>query len=535
MSVIVNSIPTSIVDTQVFCPNDDHNVSYPQVTPETSEIAGQECINLHNDEKPSQEQIEHHVVSREYHDLNAKLFLDTISRRGRIVNFSDKLYIRYHDQNVFQEYTDVIPKEIASFVANAVIKSRNGYEKAPFNRNFRAELRSAIFDDGSIYITDCQQKSKWLCNEPASCKFEHLVFFKNCIYNHITGTVIQNDGNWFNTSVMDVEYHPEKRYETPLFNQLCWNAAGCDQESVDTLLEILGLAMMGDTSYQKMFVIKGNSGTGKGCLMRLMGAIMNDQYAGITKESFGETFGLSIFDEKKFVVFNDIQIDTKAGKSMVDVMKNIIGRDPVTFRQMYKSPTSKVLDANIALCCNTTPTFPDGSDAFIGRIIAIKSDGKNMRGTIGADNFEERLVAEKEGVVHKLLEALKRLRKRGYIVQPKKGQDVIDEMTAFGNPVASYIDEVFAIEGNHRRKYNDMYAHYVMWCKTSGIGQFARKKFVELLSNWAMKHPETRFDKNHSSISGLILKNEFSHEYYHAIQKRNIETCGNTRGNPEPE
>ena len=104
-------------------------------------------------------------------------------------------------------------------------------------------------------------------------------------------SIIPATPRFFTTVATDFSFEPdapEPKEWLRFLNEL-W---GEDQQSIDTLQEIFGYLLTGDTRYQKIFALFGPPRSGKGTIARVLRRLVGDgNVAGPTLSGFASNFG----------------------------------------------------------------------------------------------------------------------------------------------------------------------------------------------------------------------------------------------------
>ena len=84
---------------------------------------------------------------------------------------------------------------------------------------------------------------------------------------------------------------------------------GRRRETIETLQELFGYLVIGDTSQQKMFLVVGPKRSGKGTIARVLKGLLGaHNVAGPTLSSFATNFGLAPLIGKSVAVISDARL-----------------------------------------------------------------------------------------------------------------------------------------------------------------------------------------------------------------------------------
>jgi putative DNA primase/helicase len=88
--------------------------------------------------------------------------------------------------------------------------------------------------------------------------------------------------------------------------------------------------------------------------------------------------------------------------------------------------------------------------------------GKEDRG------LGNRLIGELPGILNWALDGYRRLRERGYFLQPESAREAINELEALGSPVAAFVKERCTVAPGLQCTPQRVYAEWKLWCGASG-------------------------------------------------------------------
>jgi putative DNA primase/helicase len=241
-----------------------------------------------------------------------------------------------------------------------------------------------------------------------------------------------------------------------------------DSESIDTLHEMFGYMLTGDTSQQKMFTIVGPRRSGKGTIAKVLTRLIGPaNQCALSFSDLSMPFGLEIAVGKTLAVIGEgkpgDKIDSTAA---VARLLGITGEDDQTIHRKYKAPVTGKLPLRVLVLANQVPKFRDGSGALVGRNILFKHT-KSFFGNEDTGLFD-RLLPELPGILKLALAGWRRLRERGRFVQPKTGQDTVDLWVDLASPHLVFVNDCCVLGPNLLVPKETLFARWLSWCKAKG-------------------------------------------------------------------
>jgi putative DNA primase/helicase len=241
-----------------------------------------------------------------------------------------------------------------------------------------------------------------------------------------------------------------------------------DVESIETLQELFGYLVSGDTSLQKMFLVIGPKRSGKGTIARVGKAMLGaHNVAGPTLAGIATNFGLQPLIGKPVAIIADARLGAKADGSIVtERLLSISGEDTLTIDRKYAEPWTGQLGSRIVILSNELPRLSDSSGAFASRFIVLRMTvsffGREK------STLTDELIAELPGIFNWSLDGLARLRTRGRFRQPASSQQHIRTMEDLASPISAFIRDECRLDPTLNVRCDRLYAAWRAWCETSG-------------------------------------------------------------------
>lgn len=259
-----------------------------------------------------------------------------------------------------------------------------------------------------------------------------------------------------------------------------------DKESQQTLQEMFGYLLTGDTGKQKMFLIKGLPRSGKGTIGRVLRGLLGR--ANTIDTSFSQLaaspFGLEGL-VGKLVAFLPEARNTGGRHAnlqlAVERMLSISGEDDVSVDRKHRTPWMGKLGVRFVLLANEVPGLGDSTEAFASRFIVLKTNGTWLgREDEGLTN---RLLMELPGILRWALEGRDRLAARGYFVQPAASKVVMEELADANNPTRVFLRECCEVGAGFEEDKDNLYYAYSSWCTSEGRSADIRPRFFANLKS----------------------------------------------------
>lgn len=287
--------------------------------------------------------------------------------------------------------------------------------------------------------------------------------------------LLDHTPNYFNTEYVQCVYDPDA--EALHTSRFLDDLTGADADAIETLLEFIGTRIIEDGRYQKMLVLQGPSGSGKGTLDRLLSKVLGRRHAGYTMDDFKNSgFPMEPLIGKTLVTISDQRAQLNM-KKFTDLLLQIVGGDSVTLRLPYaKRSITQRLPLTFVILTNEVPMLPDNAGALRRRLLAIKTP-TSFVGREDVD-LDTKLAAELPAFVNLALDAYRRLVRRGGFEQPESGTELLGLMRQNSSYLANFVEECCDLGPELVASKTPLYDKWRLWCAAKGHSPTADNKFA---------------------------------------------------------
>jgi putative DNA primase/helicase len=259
-----------------------------------------------------------------------------------------------------------------------------------------------------------------------------------------------------------------------------------DAEDLDLLQRWCGLALIGENVAQRLLILTGTAGGGKGTFIRvLVGILGQTNVASLRTQLLNERFELGRFLGKTLLYGADVP-EKFLNHRGASVLKSLTGGDPVAleFKRSNESPVV-VCKFNAIVTCNSRLTvhLEGDSDAWRRRLVIIKYEKPQPENVI-ADLSEQILKNESSGILNWQLDGLEKVRADGWQLRltPAQQTRVDDLLLESEGHIIFARDALYVADGSDLT-VEDCYAAYVRFCTERGWIILPRNKFSNLIGD----------------------------------------------------
>ena len=302
-------------------------------------------------------------------------------------------------------------------------------------------------------------------------KFENIIHLQNCMI-HLDFDPPQIHGfspHYFSLSQCQVAF--DQNADCPRFlDELIYSSMS--EEDAYLLQLVGGLYLTGRNNWQKMLILTGIGGAGKGTIGRIIGHIIGNQNVKqLRTRLLGDRFELDDLDQVSLLVGSDVPGDFLSC-SGAKVIKALTGGDPLTLE--FKGGRKRQLngDHNLFITCNDRLRVQlDGDEsAWHRRLLIIPFLTKPLKCTPDLDRI---LMAEEaSGILNWFILGAIRLAKfaregTGWPLS-KEQQQRVDDMLAESDSLRAFIGQRIVRAQEASLTVDELVAEYENYCAKLG-------------------------------------------------------------------
>jgi putative DNA primase/helicase len=271
----------------------------------------------------------------------------------------------------------------------------------------------------------------------------------------------------------------------PLFLDTLMRPA-LDADELDLLQRWCGVALIGENLAQRIILLTGTAGGGKGTFIRVQRSIIGAGNVGALRtQLLGERFELGRFLGKSLLYGADVPDDFLNHRG-ASILKALTGGDPVTleFKNSNEAP-GIVCKFNIIVTCNSRLTVHlEGDTGAWRRRLAIIEYRKTKPEKIIAELSDQILASEASGVLNWMLAGLEKIRADGWQLHLTAAQQkLVDDLLLESESHTVFVRESLARESEAQLAVADCYAGYVEFCNERGWRALTRNRFGSIIGD----------------------------------------------------
>jgi len=302
---------------------------------------------------------------------------------------------------------------------------------------------------------------------------------KNGIYDGNTKTLLPHSPSLPFKYTLPVEFDPEAKCD--LFLNLFLRRV-LSEEDVELLQMYFSQMLTGRNYSQRILVLTGKSGWGKGMVMGVLQGLFGEQCFGILrKELLFDRYELARHESRTMLYHPDMPTDYLTS-SKASLFKQLVGGDLIwADRRNQDEPVSFNGDFLCVLSCNGKPQIylDEDMDAWSRRLSVVEF--KQPPHGIRIGKAAELLQREAPGILNWLIEGRAKLVKKGMQIQLSEDQQQRVTSLLFASDSARVFVRVSLIATKGRTIFTrDLYGSYRQFCRVRGVKAIGSRKFVPI-------------------------------------------------------
>ena len=348
-----------------------------------------------------------------------------------------------------------------------------------------------------------------------------MISLKNGIFHLEDRLLIPHSLGFFALNSLPFEYLPQA--DCPVWLKFLKEVWPNDQQSIDTLQEMFGYILSGDTRQQKMFNMIGPRRSGKGTINKVLVSLLG-QHNTVAPElgELCDTFGLQPWLGKLLASFTDARAPERNRSAVVSQLLRIVGGDTVTVNRKNKDAWNGYLPTRIVIYSNEALQLTENSNALTGRMIVFKM--KHSFWEKEDADLSIKLDKELSGIFNWSMEGLKRrVARGGYFIQPDTGKEYLDLMAELGNPVGTFVEDALIIDPALTTSKDDVFSCYVHWASkkklAAGTELAFKRRFLAATQEFGVTAESPRIAGQRTHLYYGVGLNENAQKY---IESREV-------------
>jgi P4 family phage/plasmid primase-like protien len=272
-------------------------------------------------------------------------------------------------------------------------------------------------------------------------------------------------------STFAVPYKFDAKATCPMFQNYL-EGVQPDPEAREVLQMMAGLSLVPDTSYEVIFILYGEGGTGKTVFLHILEHLVGkDNFCCLPLNKFIEKHSTHLLTEKLLNIVGDLPT---AGNGVnlnqiEGILKDIASGGNIPVERKNKDPLTAPAIARCVFASNSLPSFADRSDGIWDRLRIIPFNQKFRGSDKQNPNLKYDIVKnELPGVFNWALEGLNKLRKLRRFPDAPDGIKLVQEHRLNCDHEKQFLSEYYETSNGSYVVKSHLYTHYREFCCNNG-------------------------------------------------------------------
>ena len=367
---------------------------------------------------------------------------------------------------------------------------------------------------------EAEEVPVWLGDPDARFPTGETVAFKDRLVNVRSLETMERPARWFDTAILPVAWQEDA--ECPRWLKAVEEWGDGDPVWAELLARWMGYCLMGSRKYARWMLmygkIRGGKGTISSVIRRLVG---RDAFMGASLEDLAGGFGMDGLERTKVLSINEVsELDGKSGERVCRVVKNIVGRDPMTVDAKYmRQQRNVVVNAAVIMQSNEIPVLPNKGRGLSGKMLVLPFE-VSFEGREDLD-LEGELVKELAGIAAWAVRGANRLESSKASERwpvPRAAERAVKMYHLQNNPFDSFLEARFVARKDGFVSNVMLRSQWDAWTKANRIRMHVASNMLPMKlvqgSSWDLRQVRLAESQGHErGIAGLGLRKEYDDEH----------------------
>lgn len=265
---------------------------------------------------------------------------------------------------------------------------------------------------------------------------------------------------------------------------------GLEDDDIETLQRWTGLALTGENLAQKILILIGTAGGGKGTFIRILRGVIGPANLGTLRpQLLTERFEQSRFLGKTLLYGPDVP-ENFLNQRGASALKSLTGYDPMTVELKNSNESPSIIGSfNVIVTCNSRLTvhLEGDTDAWRRRLVILDYHKDKPKEVI-ADLDQQLLRDEGSGILNWMLAGLHKLRADGWQLHLTVAQQrSVDNLLLESDSATIFVREALVKSEDGQLTVNECFAAYGEFCNDRGWTTISRNKFGQIIGDTVMR------------------------------------------------
>lgn len=285
---------------------------------------------------------------------------------------------------------------------------------------------------------------------------------------------------------------------------------GGDQELIDYVQEIVGMAAIGKVYAEHMIIAYGGGANGKSTFWNTIARVLGNYSGKISAEALTMNCKRNIKPEmaelkgKRLIIASELEEGTRLNTGMV---KQLCSVDPIEAEKKYKDPFHFDPSHTLVLYTNHLPKVSANDDGTWRRLIVIPFNAK-ITGKSDIKNYSDYLFEHAGPAIMKwIIQGAEIAIQKGFkFKEPQVVADAINRYRSNNDWLSIFVEDCCEVDSSYTQKSGEFYQEYRNYCNRTGEYTRSTADFYTALELAGYERKKT---KAGIMLRGIRLKSDF--------------------------
>ena len=277
----------------------------------------------------------------------------------------------------------------------------------------------------------------------------------------------------------------DKNATCPRWQQFLCEIFELDIETINSVQRLLGCTLLGLANEEILVICYGHGSNGKSVFSNIVHKIMGG-YSMTAPPSLlttrkngdaGPRNDLAALAGARYVSINELQAGDRLDEQIV---KLLAGREPISARFLHQEFFEFEPTFTPWLRTNHKPIVTGDEDGIWRRLILLPFT-KKFSGEEQDPHLEERLMAEKDGILMWILDGTSQYLSGGLKLSPRIKAEV-NRYRSESDLLGEFLADLTTIDPTQKVCQSTLFSRYRYWCQDSGVRPSSKKSFTQRLA-----------------------------------------------------
>ena len=312
------------------------------------------------------------------------------------------------------------------------------------------------------------------------------ICFRNGLYDPVNRKMIPHDPKYMAINQVAYDFDPDAKPEGETIRK--WLEFIIDKpDDLEMLLQFAGYCLTRDTRQQKFLILRGEGGSGKSTLIRLIEHMVGQENINnISLKQLNQRFAPYTLLGKLLNSCADLEV---AALEDVSTLKKVLGEDSISGEAKKKDIFSFRSYAKLIFSANELPIVKsERTNGFYRRLLVLKID--KLPEKQDADFFKQ-LSGEIDYFIYLCVDALSRMYDSGRILESAGSKEEVLRLRCDSDTVEAFMQEKVVSDPDGYILRSKLFEGYSRYCQDTGRQELNKTNFFRAIRTRGISEKKT--------------------------------------------